>query len=522
MSQKMNKVITNSSVVFTDDEVAALASSFAPIVSACISGIPSGYTYTGDGTYVDINYNQSSPIIYLKSAVTDTLTIVDTHETLLSNNSANWDNVYSVIDENAQNWDNAYSTVTAYSATGKWLVADDITGKQNLLSEAETAAIHDVSAKLAISALSFNGDDGSITAVTLNGTKSAIAQPDVSNFLTKTLTDTYYCALPAGLLDETEYVYTTSGWRVLQGGGGSTGGMSQVSHDDSLSGDGNTSNLGMASSAALNMSALSAASAVYAASTVYSTTDGTSSYSIGSWMYATDQFLNAGPVIRSGDGLYADYAGSAKWVDGEETIVSSFADIIEELHYKADEYELTKYLYLSAAADTYLTKASAAELYQPKGYYIEHIFTESGISGDGKVDSPLGFDTTYKVPSAENANTAQSALSAAGLGNAVGSYSSFAAITSAIDAKLELSSVSFSGASGSEIVTGISGKALKNREFRALSGTFTGGNSYQCEDGNALNFYKIKVYTSADAATASADDAWSGASESATLHIVLE
>lgn len=178
--------------------------------------------------------------------------IVDT----LTGASADWNEVSSKLDKSiysnaSGNWENTYNVVNQYSAAGTWLTAHQ--SLTSYYTKSETSGATELSAEFAKYVTS-------------------------SNVTTQ----------------DTDYVMTTTGWKVLTLPGG---GMTQVIHDTTLTGQGNAddSKLGVAWSALSGNtidSALSAGSATSALSA-----DKAASASASKRL----QDSTSGPIIQVGD-----------------------------------------------------------------------------------------------------------------------------------------------------------------------------------------------------------------------------
>jgi len=240
---KLNKIITNLPVSLTTEENEALSQTFSAVTAAGGGGGGQSIRYAGDGTTIVLNTTQNTFSLHqdyinavqgIPTKVTDLTDSANyeltSHASSTYLTKASADNDYgakadvTALKEASAGWDKG-AALTAYSANGKWLIADDITGKQDTLT------------------FGYNGSK--ISAIN----ETAIDQPDVSNFLTKEIADTYYQPTgnyqPAGayatsstIAGDSVYGLTTAGWQIVEGGGGGGGGMIAVTHDDTLSGDG--------------------------------------------------------------------------------------------------------------------------------------------------------------------------------------------------------------------------------------------------------------------------------------------
>lgn len=309
---KLNKIISNLPVSLTTEENEVLSQTFSAVTAAGGGGGGGGIRYNGDGTTIVLNPTQNTFSLHqdyidavqgIPKKVAD-LTDSASYElsehaasTYLTKTSA--DNDYgakadvTALKEASGGWNTAATQAAALTAkSGDFLQADDITGKQDKLT--------------------FNTDaSNKITGI--NGTD--IAQPDVSNFLTKTSADTDYqpkgiYATSSTIAGDSVYGLTTAGWQIVEGGGGGGGGMIAVTHDDTLSGDGSDAShkLGVA------WSALSA--------------------------NTIDSALSAGSAST------AAYLGT-----------SSFAQITAAIGAKADTTDISDMLTKTLAASTYQTTA---------------------------------------------------------------------------------------------------------------------------------------------------------------------
>ena len=220
----------------------------------------------------------------------------------------------SVYSNASGNWENAYNTVSQYSAAGTWLTAHQ--SLTDYYTKSETSGANELAAEFTKYITS-----GNITA------------------------------------QDTDYVMTTTGWKVLTLPGG---GMTQVIHDTTLTGQGSDdSKLGVAWPA---LSGNTIASALSADSATVATNLGT----------------------------------------------SSFADITSAINAKADATAISDMLTKTDAAQTYqtitgmsnyLTTSDASTTYQPKGNYattsdITDMATQTWVGQQGFIKKDAN-DLTY-------------------------------------------------------------------------------------------------------------------------------
>lgn len=167
--------------------------------------------------------------------------------------SAGWNEVTAKLDKSiysnaSGNWENTYNVVNQYSAAGKWLTEHQ--SLTNYYTKSETSGASELSTEFAKYVTSSN--------VTTQGT---------------------------------DYVMTTTGWKVLSLPGG---GMTQVIHDDTLTGQGNADN----SKLGVVWSALSGNTI----NSAFSAGSATSAYKAASASAAKRlQDSTAGPSIQVGD-----------------------------------------------------------------------------------------------------------------------------------------------------------------------------------------------------------------------------
>lgn len=156
----------------------------------------------------------------------------------LTGASAGWNEVTAKLDKSiysnaSGNWEASYNVLTAYSAAGTWLTAH-----QNLDNYYTKTQV----------------DSTFASATQLNAyLTTAQYQTDSAKYVTSSNVTT----------QDTDYVMTTTGWKVLTLTGG---GMTQVIHDETLTGQGNADNskLGVAWSALSGNTINSAKSATVA------------------------------------------------------------------------------------------------------------------------------------------------------------------------------------------------------------------------------------------------------------------
>lgn len=350
---KLNKVITDQTVELTPAEVAVLSSTLLPVVEAIGGG--------GEGPDLT-DYVRKESFQPVSAAVT-------------------------AMQEVSSKGPAAYEVLTAYSAEGTWLTEhQSLDGKQDKLTFNKNASNE------------LTGIDG-----------MPIAQPNVSNFLTKSNADTYYQPLPAAgigyvtssttVIEGTaQYGLTTAGWTVIQGGGGSQGGIESVSHDTTMSGNGNGTPLGVVTGTTM-ASALSAGVAE-------GLTDGTSTSALSDFVTALAGKQAAGNYVSADD--LADYQTTAAMANYYTTAQTSGAeDIAAALLLKADASTLASYLTKSDAQATYQTQLgmasylTTAKYSTDSGTFLTAATTAGSISGNGTSTAALGLKT-----SAENALTA--------------------------------------------------------------------------------------------------------------------
>lgn len=163
MNRRMNKILTDQYVELTDAEIANLSNTLSGVTAA--GGGTGESKYYGDN--VNIAVNETQRMIQMTPAAVEKLnrtipttvaeltdkadyeTTAHAGATYLTQASA--DTLYgttgdvSTLKTASSNWDAAVSVLAAKSANGTWLIADDITGKQDKLTDAQLSAISSVS-----------------------------------------------------------------------------------------------------------------------------------------------------------------------------------------------------------------------------------------------------------------------------------------------------------------------------------------------------------------------------------------
>lgn len=490
---KLNKLITTSAVELSEDEQAVLAQTLYSVITAVGGGGGGeGKTYTGT-KYVEVNNGTLQPTIALKQ---DAVSIIEG----VSASAADWNGVYETVAANKDAWNGAVDTLSTYSSA--WLTEDDITGKQDALSNEQLSAISSVSGKQ--DALVFGKDGNAITAIN----DSPIAQPDVSNFLTKTSADNDYqlkgtYATSSTIAGDSVYGLTTAGWQPVEGGGGGGGGMIAVTHDDTLSGDGTdaANKLGVAWSA-LSGNTIDSALSANVAVNYY---DGEGLININT---VITNILNNGLTtgdINPANGISGGYNSQTEKVD--LGLTETAYNAITSVSGKLDTTAAAQTYQTIADMSAYLTSADAATTYQPKGTYLSTILVSNnaGLSGDG-ISTGLGVSLTA-VASAQKAGN---------LTNAQGTVvSSFDAITGAIADKLDTTAIKTTSYGGTDYVSGINNVPIRGANFYACT-TTAAGNTWQqyIEGTNTFNYYKVKVHPAG-----TTPDGWTN---DGIIHIVLE
>ena len=495
---KLNKLITTSAVELSEDEQAVLVQTLYSVITAVGGGGGGeGKTYTGT-KYVEVNNGTLQPTIALKQ---DAVSIIEG----VSASAGYWNDVYETVEANELEWNGAVDTLSAYS--GSWLTEDAITGKQDALTNEQLSAISSVSGKQ--DTLVFGKDGNAITAIN----DSPIAQPDVSNFLTKASADADYqlkgtYATSSTIAGDSVYGLTTAGWQPVEGGGGGGGGMIAVTHDDTLSGDGTdaANKLGVAWSA-LSGNTIDAALSANVAVNYYDAIDHTPislSQAINALYNQLDNCLLTGD-INPANGISGEYNSQTKKVD--LGLTQTAYNAITSVSGKLDTTAAAQTYQTITGMSAYLTSSDAADTYQPKGTYLSTIFVSNnaGLSGDG-ISTGLGVSLTA-VTSAQKAGN---------LANANGTVvSSFDAITGAIADKLDTTAIKTTSYGGTDYVSGINNVPIRGANFYACT-TTAAGNTWQqyIEGTNTFNYYKVKVHPAG-----TTPDGWTN---DGIIHIILE
>lgn len=212
----------------------------------------------------------------------DDIAGISTDVGTLKTASSNWNKVSDKLDSTAaaDTYLTKADAATTYQPTGNYLVADDITGKLDKSIYAGASGNWEASYNV-------------LTAYSAAG-QWLTAHQSLTNYYTKSDTSSKtelstefakYVTSSDVSTSDTDYVMTTTGWKVLTLPGG---GMTQVIHDTTLTGQGNAndSKLGVAWSALSGNTIASALSAGWAVSAK----GANSEYKIGTWLDGLSEF----------------------------------------------------------------------------------------------------------------------------------------------------------------------------------------------------------------------------------------
>ena len=325
-----------------------------------ISTVAHDDTLTGNGN----NENLGVDITKIQTKLTDAQIQNITDVTTLKTASASWDKVSDKIDTTA--------AAQTYQPKGDYLSSNALEGY------ATTALLDTISSKIE------NDIPTKVSDLT-----------DSATFALKT--DLNDLVSSAGITTtETDYVMTTTGWKVLTLPGG---GMTQVIHDTTLTGQGNAndSKLGVAWSALSGNtidSAKSAGSANLAAQYLDSNNIAINfstefAYLEGVAEKVDEVYLTPDAPVWRSEPIYADYALSA--YIGENN-VSGFNHIVNAINAKLDttaaaQTYLTTATYQTDSA-TFLTKSSADIDYAPKSVTATvNTLTAASAGWNAKIDA---------------------------------------------------------------------------------------------------------------------------------------
>ena len=271
----------------------------------------------------------------------------------------------SIYSNASGNWENTYNTVNQYSAEGTWLTAHQ--SLTNYYTKSETSGANELADEFTKYITS-----GNITA------------------------------------QDTDYVMTTTGWKVLTLPGG---GMTQVIHDITLTGQGNVdSKLGVAWSALSGNTINSAKSAVSAESayiaSLYYDNEQADAFNIAESINSIYNNMITTSGISPDNGISGSYNSQAqKYELGlTQTAYNSITSVSSKLDTTAAEQNyLTKATYEIDSA-TFLTKSSADNDYAPKSITATvNTLTAASAGWDDKVDKPTtSFVDKYLVLRTDN------------------------------------------------------------------------------------------------------------------------
>ena len=271
----------------------------------------------------------------------------------------------SIYSNASGNWENTYNTVNQYSAEGTWLTAHQ--SLTNYYTKSETSGANELADEFTKYITS-----GNITA------------------------------------QDTDYVMTTTGWKILTLPGG---GMTQVIHDITLTGQGNDdSKLGVAWSALSGNTINSAKSAVSAESayiaSLYYDNEQADAFNIAESINSIYNNMITTSGISPDNGISGSYNSQAqKYELGlTQTAYNSITSVSSKLDTTAAEQNyLTKATYEIDSA-TFLTKSSADNDYAPKSITATvNTLTAASAGWDDKVDKPTtSFVDKYLVLRTDN------------------------------------------------------------------------------------------------------------------------
>ena len=271
----------------------------------------------------------------------------------------------SIYSNASGNWENTYNTVNQYSAEGTWLTAHQ--SLTNYYTKSETSGANELADEFTKYITS-----GNITA------------------------------------QDTDYVMTTTGWKVLTLPGG---GMTQVIHDITLTGQGNEdSKLGVAWSALSGNTINSAKSAGSAESayiaSLYYDNEQADTFNIAESINSIYNNMIRTSGISPDNGISGSYNSQAqKYELGlTQTAYNSITSVSSKLDTTAAEQNyLTKATYEIDSA-TFLTKSSADNDYAPKSITATvNTLTAASAGWDDKVDKPTtSFVDKYLVLRTDN------------------------------------------------------------------------------------------------------------------------
>ena len=271
----------------------------------------------------------------------------------------------SIYSNASGNWENTYNTVNQYSAEGTWLTAHQ--SLTNYYTKSETSGANELADEFTKYITS-----GNITA------------------------------------QDTDYVMTTTGWKVLTLPGG---GMTQVIHDITLTGQGNVdSKLGVAWSALSGNTINSAKSAGSAESayiaSLYYDNEQADTFSIAESINSIYNNMITTSGISPDNGISGSYnSQEQKYELGlTQTAYNSITSVSSKLDTTAAEQNyLTKATYEIDSA-TFLTKSSADNDYAPKSITATvNTLTAASAGWDDKVDKPTtSFVDKYLVLRTDN------------------------------------------------------------------------------------------------------------------------
>ena len=330
-----------------------------------------------------------------------------------------------------------------------------------------------------------------------NALKDVANKANTADVYSKTDADNKFVTSANITTQDTDYVMTTTGWKVLSLPGG---GMTAVTHDTTLTGQGNADNskLGVAWSALSGntitsaLSADSAASAEFAEKTWVPQGEGLPPYTanIGYNIkilhdFIDDIYLEPNWFPRETP-IYADYAMSA-YID--ENTVSGFDNFANAINAKLDTTAAEQTYQTIAGMSNYLTTTVASQTYVSTG----NILTAANNTLTG---IKIG-NTSYTVPTTDLSNYYTKSETSA-------TFVQKTAVKTGIYGNVTA-------------VSAIGDVPIKDTNLWAITGTYENNNNYQhyIENTNTFNYYTVMVHPANTSSAAS----WANDN---IIHIILE
>ena len=443
-----NKIVSNVPVELTEQQVNTLSQTLSAVRTA---GGGEGGTYVGDGAWTTITGNN---VITLTTDAVNKINRTIPENVTDLNDAANYATVTGLDDDKSyamttSGWQEFTIHEESYTSTnvsndgglsGNGLANNKLGIDGSLLQKWNTASVDATNALASAAYLTgFSANGKWLIAGDISGKQD---KADMSAFVTSSTND---------ITGTYKYGLTVNGWaRIEEGGGGTTGGITHVERDATLSGDGTSeAKLGINVGTVMN-SALSAGKAwnlMDAAGTEVSSFAEITAAIAGkltSVLIDADGGLS-GDGINTAIGVSADYVKGttfeadktyAKTSNGWAAFTAGLTEVVHSDNGISGDGTSNSPLGISAKflqddagwyPNTKYARTTTGWAQVNEGIGSVDVAANGGISGTGVAGSPLGISATY-IKSAGSATQAHALMNAAG-----SVVSSFANITGAID-----------------------------------------------------------------------------------------